>query len=80
MTNVNGWARRLTHPGGAIAVWVVLIGLYFASLIPASFPKWIESALFPQAGCGSPVLHHAVKKLPSIISLESALARVCKTA
>jgi hypothetical protein len=49
MTNVNGWARRLTHPGGAIAVWVVLIGLYFASLIPASFPKRVESALFPQA-------------------------------
>jgi hypothetical protein len=61
MTNVNGWAKRLTHPGGAIAVWVVLIVLYFASLVPASFPERVANALFPHANAAVQVFHDAAK-------------------
>jgi hypothetical protein len=48
MTNVSGRAaRKLTHPGGAIAAWLTLIGLYLASLMgPFSLPKSVENVLF----------------------------------
>ena len=47
MTNVSGRARRLTHPGGVIAAWLTLIGLYLTSLMgPFSLPKSVERALF----------------------------------
>jgi hypothetical protein len=47
MTNVSGRARKLTHPGGAIAAWLTLIGLYLASMMgPFSLPKSVQHALF----------------------------------
>lgn len=48
MTEVSGWAKGMTYPRLAIALWLTVIGLYFASFLPASFPKHLESALFPQ--------------------------------
>jgi hypothetical protein len=50
MTDVSGITRGFTHPSRAIAAWMTLIGLYFASWMgPFSLPKSVERVLFVQS-------------------------------